>query len=90
MKYIKTYEKYKFNLDEYVKIISGYDDKTSPYYQKLLKIIKLSDPKFKLYKLKDITKPLDTIYWPPKDLEKATEEEVEKFLLEINTDKYNI
>ena len=88
MKYLKTYEKYKFNIDDYVKVIGHYDDKTSQFYQKIYKITRLPIEKFSYYKIDDLVG--DTNFWSASKLEKATPKEVEKYLLKINANKYNI
>lgn len=88
MKYLKIYEKYKFNIDDYVKVIDHYNDKTSPFYQKIYQIKKLPIKNFNYYKIDDLVG--DTNFCSASKIEKATPEEVEKYLLKINASKYNI
>jgi len=87
MKYLKTYENlYKFNVDDYVKIIHDH------YKDEIYKIIKQSIAaikKYNIYYISNIDR--DHTFWENEgNLKKVTDEELKDYYLKKDTNKYNL
>lgn len=101
MKYIKKYETIitnnddmpknsKFKIGDFVVILSA-----GQLQNHVFKIVAYDYEKdFKMYSIENLDINHHTfnsgLYWPTKDLRKATDEEVEQYLLEIKSKKYNL
>jgi len=99
MKHLKTFERHisndipkntKFKIGDYVIVDSiDYTDESKIVY----KVIGYSKNKYgSLYRVEELnnTKNDNYIYWQPKNLRKATPEEVIEFELRQSINKYNL